>query len=136
MVDANVMFAALIRAGMTRSILYHIDIRCFAPEFIFKEYDRYRRTIKTKSKMSDRKFQSGFSVVRRRIHVVPEIAFKSCIEHAREISPDINDMLYFAVALSLNIPIWSNDRALREGQDEVWVYSTEDLVRMLGLDVS
>ena len=37
--------------------------------------------------------------------------------------------------MSLNIPIWSNDRALREGQEEVAVYTTEDLVRMLGLDV-
>jgi len=49
---------------------------------------------------------------------------------AEKISPDPNDLMYFALALKLKCPIWSNDKELKK-QNEVIIYSTEDLTREL-----
>jgi len=52
---------------------------------------------------------------------------------AKQTSPDPDDVLYLAVALSLGCAIWSNDKDLKEGQSRVVVVTTEDLTKLLGL---
>ena len=52
------------------------------------------------------------------------------VDEAEEISPDPDDVAYIALALKLKCGIWSQDKALKEKQNKVQVYSTEDLARM------
>jgi len=47
----------------------------------------------------------------------------------RRVSPDINDVLYLALALKLNCPVWSNDRKLKN-QNAVRIYSTQEIIRI------
>ena len=50
---------------------------------------------------------------------------------AKHISPDVKDVPYFAAALKLKIPIWSNDAALKQKQDAVKVYSTKEVAKQV-----
>ncbi|UCE75523.1 MAG: hypothetical protein JSV56_10795 [Methanomassiliicoccales archaeon] len=70
-------------------------------------------------------------VFQRRIELIPHEEIKPFIDKARAISPDIKDVPYVALALKLHIFIWSNDKALKEKQREVVVYSTSDLMKFL-----
>jgi predicted nucleic acid-binding protein len=49
---------------------------------------------------------------------------------ARRISPDPDDVQYFALALKLDASIWSNDKNLKN-QNIVKVFSTDELVKIL-----
>lgn len=48
-------------------------------------------------------------------------------QESSDTSPDPDDKMYFALALKLNIPIWSNDKELKK-QKRVKVYTTEELI--------
>jgi predicted nucleic acid-binding protein len=52
-----------------------------------------------------------------------------CIKKAEQISPDPDDVMYFATALKLNCSIWSNDKEMKK-QKYVRVYATHDLVKL------
>ena len=48
-------------------------------------------------------------------------------ETAKTFSPDIDDTIYLALALNLAIPIWSNDKELKEKQNIIKVYDTSEV---------
>ena len=51
------------------------------------------------------------------------------VKEAEKLTPDPDDMPYFALALKLNCAIWSNDKKLQE-QDQIKVYPTPELVKL------
>ncbi|MEK6954273.1 MAG: PIN domain-containing protein [Candidatus Micrarchaeota archaeon] len=53
--------------------------------------------------------------------------YSSLMHQAKSICPDPDDIQYFALALKLGCPIWSNDKALKE-QNTVEVISTGELI--------
>ncbi|MFH0701480.1 MAG: PIN domain-containing protein, partial [Candidatus Woesearchaeota archaeon] len=71
-------------------------------------------------------------LIRQRINVVPEEEFVSLIDLAVKSCPDPKDIAYFALALYLKCPLWSNEKKLKE-QNEVIVYATHELIRMFRL---
>lgn len=126
-VDANAIFAALIKDGPTIDLLLEPEFHLFAPEFLFTEILKYKREIIKKTNRSQEEFDEIFEILRWKITIIPKEEFESFLEKAHSICPDENDAVYFALALRLNISIWSNDKKLKE-QDTVKVYSTKDLL--------
>ncbi|HIH22695.1 TPA: hypothetical protein HA238_03135 [Candidatus Micrarchaeota archaeon] len=61
--------------------------------------------------------------------MIPKDEYQEMMAFAEKITPDPKDVPYIALALKLKIPIWSNDRDLKEKQDEVKVYNTKDLLK-------
>lgn len=57
-------------------------------------------------------------------------ANRSHLEEASKISPDSDDVVYFALALKFDCSIWSNDKRLKE-QPAVKILTTEELLEML-----
>lgn len=62
---------------------------------------------------------------------VPLEELKEFRDRAESVCPDPKDIPYFALALKLGCPIWSNERKLKEGQSVVNVFSTEDLLEFI-----
>ncbi len=54
------------------------------------------------------------------------------IEKVEKVSPDPKDTVYLACALAINSKIWSNDKKLKEGQEEIQVITTEELINEVG----
>jgi len=67
----------------------------------------------------------------KEIEFIPFEEFVDLHEKAEQVSPDPNDVHYFALALKLSCGIWSNDKALKR-QTAVKVFSTDDLLKLLG----
>ena len=129
-VDANILFAALIKENITSDLLFKNDLHLYTSEFIFEEFGKYKELIKNKTGRTDEEFEEFFNSLQRRITIIPSEEIELFLKKAKEISPDIKDVPYVAVALKLNIAIWSNDRKLKEKQNVVRVYSTEELMDM------
>ena len=63
------------------------------------------------------------------IHLVPLSELKHQKENALNICPDKDDAEYFALALHLNCPIWSNDQKLKK-QNKVRIITTKELINI------
>ena len=70
-------------------------------------------------------------VLEKKIVLVPLEELLPYLDEAEKICPDPDDVAYFSLALKLRCAIWSQDRALREKQDKIRVYSTGILDKML-----
>jgi len=126
-VDANILFAALIKDSKTIELLFSDFAMFFAPEFILEEFHKHKDEILQKTNRSPEEFDSIFEILKEIIIVVPEEEYEDMIPAAEKIAPDAGDIPYFALALKLNIPIWSNDKRLK-AQSHVNVYSTKELL--------
>lgn len=129
-VDANILFAALIKANVTSELLFKNSLHLYAPEFIFTEFEKYRKVIKEKTERTDEEFDRLLQTFERRISLIPMEEITPFIEKAKRISPDVKDVPYVALALKMNISIWSNDKKLKEKQDVVTVYSTDEIIKI------
>ncbi|MDD9954205.1 MAG: PIN domain-containing protein [Candidatus Woesearchaeota archaeon] len=122
-VDANILFAACIRDGLTRALLFHTSLRPYVPAFVFEEVTKHKATIEKKTRNNADAF---FAVLRTYIEVVPEEELLPFLEEALQISPDPNDVHYIALARKLRCPLWSQDKKLKE-QRFVQVFTTEEM---------
>ena len=131
-VDANILFAALIKEGATKELLFNENIHLFAPEFLIEEFSEHKKEILEKTHRSEGEFYEIFKVLQQIINIIPKEYFEDCLEKASEISPDKDDVEYFALALKLNCPIWTNETRLGK-QDTVKTYRTKELIEIFRL---
>lgn len=125
--DANVLFAALIKREVTLDLMYNLQL--YAPDLILNETLKYKDYIIEKSGKPIYNFDKFLNLLLKYITLFPFSDFREFIDQAEKISPDPDDVSYFALALRLNCPIWSNDKKLKN-QDIVKIYSTEDLIKL------
>lgn len=129
-VDANVLFAAIITDGMTRQLLCGRH-ELYTPEFMLTEFEKYLSFISKRTDIDESSLQNLFKILllASRMHVVASEEIVPFISSAKDICPDPDDIQYLALALKLGCGLWSNDKKLKE-QDVVKVYSTEEISRL------
>ncbi|MBU0456934.1 MAG: PIN domain-containing protein [Nanoarchaeota archaeon] len=128
-VDANVVFAVLIKDSFSYHLLFSEKYHLFTPEYVFTEFQKHKEEILDKTERTTEDFFRLLEILKRRITLVPLEELTEYVEEAEKLSPDPKDMAYFALALKLNCAIWSNDKKLKE-QDKVKVYPTHELIKL------
>ena len=131
-IDANELFAAMIARGITLNLFFDRKLDLVSPRFILEEYKEHKEDIVNRSGLSEEEALSFLLLLTPKIKFFEKEEFKDFLKEAEEISPDSNDVEYFALALKLNCPIWSEDKALKS-QSKVKVYSTSELLKEIGL---
>ena len=129
-VDANEIFAALIKESKAYEFLFDERMHHFTTEFFFTEFKEHSEEIQEKTEKSEEELNRLLDVLKKKITLIPLEELLPYVDEAEKISPDPADVAYIALALKLKCAIWSQDRKLKEKQNRVQVYSTEDLVRM------
>ena len=129
-VDANIIFASLIKDSLTAELLFNDRFHLHAPEFLLEELDKYRAFLLDKTRRNDEDFEEFLRIIKRRLTLVPKEEIAPFLEKATHISPDPGDIPYFALALKMGCAIWSNDTILKN-QSVVVVFSTKDILEML-----
>ena len=131
-VDANVVISAVLKMeGKTRDLIFLDEIELYSPDFLLGEIEKHKQSLIDKSGVSDEEFELAISILFSRIRFVSYEEFKDYIERAKEICPDPNDKEYFALAMAMNCPIWSDDTRLKE-QEVIEVFSTPEMVGKFG----
>ena len=97
-VDANVLFAALIKDSLTAEILLDDFILFYVPEFVFEEFCKHRSEILEKTKRSHEEFEFAYQTLRSHINVVPKEEYEDMLKQAEKISPDPDDVPYIGRA--------------------------------------
>lgn len=126
--DANVLFAVLVKEGKTEELLFRDDLHLYAPDFIFQEFSKYEAELLEKTNRRPEGFRRMLEILKRRITMMPAEDIAPFLEAAEGVSPDPNDAPYFALALKLGAGIWSNDGRL-QNQAAVRVWKTHELAR-------
>lgn len=132
-VDANVLVAAFLRAATTRELLLDDRLVLQAPEWSLMEAERVLTTPRLRRRLgglSQADVRSLLAHISARIRVLPAATYHARIGDAERVTPDITDVPYLAMALHLNVPLWSNDAALKE-QTVVPIYTTRELIELL-----
>ncbi|MFH1588378.1 MAG: PIN domain-containing protein [Candidatus Diapherotrites archaeon] len=128
-VDSNIIISAIISFdGKTRELLFSDKFLFFAPEFLLAEIKKHEKEILKKSGLNKSEFELALSLVSSRIIFVSFVEFKKFISKAEQVCPDENDVEFFALALSKNIPLWSNYKKLKN-QPKVKVVSIKELIQ-------
>lgn len=128
--DANILFSALIKNSVTASLIVRDDVILFTPEFVFEEFEKYESDILNKTKRNTADFQRFIRILESKIQLIAKEEVKKHMKYARKICPDPNDVPYFACALAKNCFIWSNDKKLKE-QSVITIINTAELFRKL-----
>jgi len=96
-----------------------------------EEFIKYKDEISSKSGLDYANLLTAIVLLSDRIRFFSVEDYKDFLAKAIEISPDEDDVDYFALALKLKCPIWSNDKKMKK-QEKVEVYSTEELIKFMG----
>ncbi|MEK6886593.1 MAG: PIN domain-containing protein [Nanoarchaeota archaeon] len=130
-VDANILFASLIKESVNVELMLDENIRLFAPEYLLEEFYKNKAEILDKTHRTDEEFNDIFEILNKLITIVPAEEFSDFLTEAASILADHpKDVPYFALALKLRCPVWSNEKGLKNRKDFV-VYSTHDVLQLV-----
>lgn len=131
-IDANIVVSLLISPSKPLDLFFNEELELFAPKLLFVEIEQNKEEILRKSRCDAEEIKLLFRLIRQRINLVPEEEFVGFIDVAIKNCPDFKDIAYFALALYLESPLWSNEKKLKE-QDLIKVYATHDLMRLMAV---
>jgi len=132
-IDANILFSALIRDSKTREIILKSDEFFLFPSYIFVETQKYKNELLEKSNMPKEEFEKLFRLILSKVLIVPNEVLMPYREKAFEIVKDIDpkDVLFIACALAYSGSIiWSNDKKLKK-QSKARILNTEEIIDSL-----
>ena len=129
-IDNNILFS-LMKPDSTASKIFSIlSCEFIAPLFVIKEFEKYEDECLKKSRLSNKKFHERKKQIFSKINFIKYEFYKEFINEAINSISDFDDAPYFALALKLNIPIWSNDSILKK-QNKIKVLSTKEIIDVL-----
>lgn len=126
-VDTNILFPLFWAESFTKDIIW--KVRIIAPERAYYELKNHKKDIPSKAKISNLKFDEILEEIKNKVLFVPRKKYEEYLIHGEALN-DAKDADFFALAIYLNTPLWSNDAELKK-QEIVDVMSTEDMIKIL-----
>lgn len=130
-VDANVLLASFLKEAVTRELLLDSRLSLFAPEHLITEISKHLRrsaSLRKRISLSNEDLQKLFGALTQHVQTFEKKVYFYQMAEAMNLAAHREDAHYLALALHLNIPIWSNDKGLKQ-QNTVEVYSTQQLIQ-------
>lgn len=133
-VDANILVASFLKDAKTRELLVDVRLTLFAPEYLLSETSKKLKKsspLRKRIHVSDEVLEELVRMLTQKIQFVPLQSYQPHVQEASSLAPHEEDTPYLALALLLDLPIWSNDRGLKD-QTRIKIYSTHELIEALG----
>jgi predicted nucleic acid-binding protein len=129
-IDTNVLISALMAKTKTFEIIVFGDLDMHVPEYSLEEIERHKEELRERMHIPDDEFDLALDLILSHVTVVNREKYRLFESHAKKICPDQNDFPFFALALAMGTPLWSNDKRLKD-QKEIIVYNTKDMANLL-----
>ncbi len=131
-VDANIIISLLIKPGKPLELFFHENLEVFGPGLLMEEINRNKAMILEKSGLNESELKTLLILIKQKLILITEDEFTGFFDSATETCPHHKDITYFALALYLKCPIWSNEKKLKE-QNKVVIYATHELMDLFGV---
>ena len=128
-VDSNILFTFFWKNATATDLFVFQNLELCSPEFALEEIQKYKQEIVRKAKMTDTEFREIKKELQLLIAFVAIEEYMNYFQNAAKISPDKEDVDFFALALLKDCPIWSNDKKLKE-QNEVKILTTKEVIEL------
>jgi predicted nucleic acid-binding protein len=128
--DTNIILSAAIARSHTLDILFEARLEIVAPEFVLAEIRAHSAELQEKSGLDKTELEEFLERLFGRVRIIPKSGYGRFKNRAAEITPDKDDWPFFALAMSENCALWSNDKRLKE-QKAVRVINTAELTKLL-----
>ncbi|MEK6926807.1 MAG: PIN domain-containing protein [Nanoarchaeota archaeon] len=127
-IDTNIIFSLFKSNSPTLNILKNNLLILYSPRQAIQELKKYSNLICQKSLIDEKTFQETLENLKEIIEFKePSIIFE---KKAEALIKDKKDIPFLALALELNIPIWTNDKDFSK-IPEIQIYSTAELINFL-----
>lgn len=130
-IDANILFSAIIARGRDLEVIASGKVRLFSPETLLKELERNKAEVRSKASFSESEMDAFLELVLPEVKLIFEEDFRHFLPEARNLLPEHpKDSPYLALALKLGCPIWSYEKRMK-GQKRVKVLATSELLELI-----
>ena len=129
-VDTNILYSYFWKNSLTKEMIMREDLELFSPEYALEEINKYKSDIIKKTKITEDKFIELRFDIAISVKFISIEEYRELLKEALEISPDPNDIDFFALSLKLEIPIWSNDLLLQK-QNKVKIFTTKEVLYLI-----
>ncbi|MCG2700527.1 PIN domain-containing protein [Candidatus Parcubacteria bacterium] len=133
--DANILFSFFKSDSSRRYLVEELlnrECKLISPDFVFEELSQNKDKIMKFSKINESEFIFLFLLLKKEIETVSESEYSEFLIKSKEISPHTKDNPYFALALSVNFPIWSDEEEFKQ-QSKIEIFDTAKLAKLFGL---
>ena len=132
-INTNIVISALVKKSYTYKLITSGLLRLYAPKIMIDEILEHIDEISERSGLTKIEVLFFLNILLEYIIVVDESVYADRIEDAYKICKkfDEKDTPFVALAMKLKIPIWSNDKGLKEKQDAVEVLTTLEISSLL-----
>lgn len=131
-VDTNILFSFFNRKSTARDISTRYDLLLYSPEFALIELEKYKDVIMKRFSLTEMQYYLIIKFLQTVVNFVGKDGYEKFFPRAKKVTPDPDDIDFFALSFSLNCPLWSNDADLKK-QSSLDVWSTKDLVEKLDI---
>jgi predicted nucleic acid-binding protein len=128
-IDANRIFASLLKDNTSRKILFNTQFQFFAPECIKEEVKKYNKELEKKMGITEKDIEIILKLFFERINIIPKEQYEKQTVFLEKMLTDKNDIPYLALAIKIKAKgIWTHDSHFRK-QREVRIFTNIDLLR-------
>ena len=135
-VDTAIIFSFFSPGSFTRELvksLYLSRTRLYAPQYLLEELLSLESRICEYANIDHEDFMKTYILLSQVIEIIPSDEYKEKMCDALKILKDHRkDAPFFALALKLRAPIWSNENRFRE-QKEIEIFTTARLKKEFGM---
>lgn len=123
-VDSNILFSCFMPNSTAKKIVLSRIVDLYAPGFALDELARHQEEIIRKARISKGEFDEITTDLALAVDFIPLTDYAKYIRKVA--SPDPDDIDFIALVCKLELPLWSNDKKLK--QSKITVFTTQDII--------
>ena len=131
-VDTNILVSFFrpnpVNEFISKSKFFNLQL--FSSEYMIEELKKNKPDVLKYSGLNLKQFNEKLSELLLFLKLLPESSCKKFESQAKQLTHD-KDVPVFALALSLNCPIWSNEPSFKQ-QSKIPILSTKDMIKLFG----
>lgn len=130
--DTNIL-VSFFRKNPVQEIIKNsrsLNLELVAPEYAFDELNNNKQDILKYSGLLNKQFEDRLLELKDYIKLIPADFFREFKSEAKQLIHD-KDIPFFALALKLKCPIWSNEPLFKK-QSQIKVFSNKDMIEIFG----
>ena len=139
-IDSNVLFTFFWEGSVFKNFV-NTPVQLFSPEYALEEINKYSLDLMKKTSLSKERFKKLKQELALNVEFISLEEYSPLFHKALTIASKppkneyeefVKDVDFFALALILSCPIWSNDRMLKK-QSKVIVFNTKEIIELIDI---
>ncbi|MFH1316735.1 MAG: PIN domain-containing protein [Candidatus Woesearchaeota archaeon] len=129
-IDSNILFTYFWKDSYLRKILKEKLVVFFIPNYSLYELEKYLPTLRIKAKLSEKEIRTIVEFLKEITFFIPRGSYNDSMKLIKKrITTDPDDIDFIALAYKLKLPLWSNDRELKN-QKLIPVLNTKQIIEL------